>query len=422
MYNLLLFRYFVTEFLEISRLRLRELAQKKFLKNYSKNALKSVFHDKEQSLFYLIIGLIFLAVNAFFYAQSGAVLVTDSMRYLHSAEQISIGNFYQKDEFWYYAYCLFLSIFLKLKLGHSVIVFAQIIISLVATLLLFRASQNFGFSKKIAFVSVLVYLLFFDLWRWNCYILTESLYASGVAIFVFFLSRLEQKRNMYNYAYCILLAICIFWIRPNGISLIFSFLMYTFFKETYFIRNNVLKYVSICIVVLIGFLVLNKMLGSYQLVENYQRGETIYNFSTIPTYRGHEFALLEIPNNLNIKAEGTTLEKAFWFYIQNPVFGIKLFSFKVFWFLTHTKPYYSVAHNLWCLLMLLPLYFGLIFHIIKSKNSPLNLFLILYFLSNLLIIGFSCEDWDGRFIVGILPFLFVFGLSIFMRKVSENQK
>jgi len=162
-------------------------------------------------------------------------------------------------------------------------------------------------------------------------------------------------------------------------------------------------------------LLANKMLTTYYIIENYTAGEVVHG---IQQYSGPSYAplIMKVPENIFIPStENEPLMKIILFIINNPWYWLKLTSTKIFYFLIHIRPFWSWGHNLFCLVVLIPLYtFGL-YGIFKNKlNSSFLNFPLLFIGLHSIIIGTTSVDWDGRFLMPVFPILFIIGINGFM--------
>lgn len=360
---------------------------------------------------YLLILISSAAINIVSYNYQGVKLVNDSYRYIEYAEKIANGNFYQEHNIWYIAYCAFLSFFIKLKINYEYVILTQIILAIISTLTFCKASEILTKNRKKALCSSLLYLLFFEISLWNNYILTESLFISFTCFFLYFFCRFHEYKLKSDLIISSSILLCIFWLRPMGICLVASFAFYIYFEKIRDLLSKPSRYIlgSICFV--IGILLINQMLSTFHLVENYATGEIVFGISRIPNYPNHEYILLNVPQDLHLPKEGGTFTRAIKFYFSNPVFSLKLSLGKAFYFVSHIKPYNSFLHNFHTLCLLIPSYISLFYWLKNSKELSLRYFVLSMFASTTVILMVTSEDWDGRFFMGIAPIIFLFAFA-----------
>ena len=91
----------------------------------------------------------------------------------------------------------------------------------------------------------------------------------------------------------------------------------------------------------------------------------------------------------------------FLFILYNPIFFLKLSLAKLFYFYGNAKPYFSWQHNVVIIGFLWTVYgFGIKGFKYLKKNHKV-------FLLSYLMIVLCSEDWDGRFLIPVLPVVFV---------------
>ena len=373
--------------------------------------------------FRFLLSILFaLGVNVYFYVVEGVRIVNDSERYMEYAHEIAKANFYQEHNIWYFAYCGFLAFFFKFGLGVKSIMFAQIILSLVSVVALQKTIENFFKNNFTALITTLAYVAFAEIATWNVYILTESLFISCICFALYFLSDYYVSKSNKSLIYMVLMLLIVFWIRPMGVTLVAAMALFFYLEKMLSFLNSWQKVFMVSFAILFGLFLVNEMLTTFHLVENYATGEVVFGISRIPSYQGHEQILLSVPFDVYLPAEGSTLWKALVFYVKNPVYGSKLFFLKGFFFITHYKPYYSLIHNTYNLLFIIPAYLGLYFFFKSKYLAPIKLSVLAYLAINLLIIMLTCEDWDGRFYMGLVPIVFCFGINCLLLRLNLISK
>ena len=145
---------------------------------------------------------------------------------------------------------------------------------------------------------------------------------------------------------------------------------------------------------------LNKMLASYILVESYARAEIIYPGITLGV---RPPARLAVPG-----AHLAPLARLVVFIALNPLYFFKIAAIKLLLFAANVKPYYSWAHNSAVAAVLWPLYyFALRGWRRLPARCPAAYFIGGFVGAQALTVALTTENWDGRFLVPVLPFVFV---------------
>jgi hypothetical protein len=349
----------------------------------------------------------------------GIKITADSPRYLNYAQNISkIGLYYEPHNFWYLGYVLLLASLSYFSDSIILIIVVQVIFSGLATFLVFKISFALFQDYYTALIAVFAFIIYPDLLRWNFYILCESFYI--FCLLACFYCLISHKKALNLLAY--LLITFTFFCKPTGVALLFAFLLSKFY---FIFRNemptkmtnkmpNKIKFYFILIFLLASisaYFLLNQMLATFTLIETYQTGELVYDLHNFPDSFPSKNILLIDNNELYIPpASSKPLFRVLDFIFHNPFFALKLIFGKLILFLCSLKPYYSWQHNLYIAVCLFPLYFfGFPTFFKISISKTIKLFFALYFLFHALIVMFTVEDWDGRFIIPILPLIFIFG-------------
>lgn len=363
---------------------------------------------------YVFIFFGFALVHVFYGCFHGITTMNDTDRFLSSAQLILEGTFIQQHNFWYLGYCSFLALLLKTGLYSPLIVVSiQVLVSLLATYALYFSSKNFFSSDKYALFTIALSFVFLKTYTWNFFVLTESFYISFLCFLLFFLSQYYKTKNFKWIIVSGVLAGIIFLIRPNGVLVLVSFGVLIYLEFIHYRIKNYQRYLILCGSFIIGWFLLGQMLQTFQLVENYQLGEVVFNISKLPDYKGHEQILLDVPHNLFIPSEEyATLTRALVFILQNPVYSIKLMSLKLVMYYSLYRPYFSIIHNLHNVILLVLMYLGLLLNL-RQAQLPQSIkgFIVSLFLFSGILAMLTNIDWDGRFFMCLLPLILCFSSS-----------
>lgn len=113
--------------------------------------------------------------------------------------------------------------------------------------------------------------------------------------------------------------------------------------------------------------------------------------------------------SLNLQHTSSPVNDLMYYVIHNPLHFLRLLLLRLYSFFNLTRPFYSLSHNLYLLLYMIPLYFFGIWGMIRAWriHRPFiwyaGLLLILYPLGA----TFQCDDWHSRFTMIVIP-LFVY--------------
>jgi hypothetical protein len=360
---------------------------------------------------FVFLSLLWLLIQAFLFIRFGARTSVDSELYLTDAANLLYGQLPEGRSIWYVSYSAFLA-FIFFCGGNSIIVvFVQIFLSGVATLCLYQLALEVYGKRNVAILAVLFYLLWIKIHEWNTFLYTESLFTScSIISFVV----LVKSKNAWHYLAASLLLLFTFFIRPTGFALVVGLLCYWVFslRREYLKRILALAFIGAlgAVVLLVG------MLENFPLIDSYSKAEIIYPNITLG---------IEVPLNLYIPhADQSTLVRMFLFAINNPIYFLKLFSLKLFLFLGNVKPYFSIFHNTVIVLILYPMYFFAAKGFLKfPAHRKEKYFVAGFVITQTLTVALTSENWDGRFLVPLLPFVFLLaanGIALAFKKQASS--
>ncbi|MBV6644316.1 MAG: glycosyltransferase family 39 protein [Cyclobacteriaceae bacterium] len=353
----------------------------------------------------LVLSSIYVFLSILTYHQLGTKIVNDSPRYLEYAEQLKSGFYFDRHNFWYLGYVFFIFLIKVFTQEVGAIILAQHLLSLIALLTLYKASYALFQDRMKATITALLFIFFVEINSWNAYILPESFYLSMTCFSLCFLILIFHKTKNWS---TLLMGFVIVSVtalsKPTGIAL----LMALAFSSSMLI-NLKWRWPLLGIAMVVSLLLANTMLDTFRVIElNYVKGEVVYAVGTLPNDGLYDPLILDVPKDMVTSAsdQGPVMQIV-TFIVQNPWYWTKLFCLKVFFFLTHVRPYWSDWHNLFSVVFLLPMYYHAIRTLRSGIPKTISHFAVSYLLIHIIIIGITSVDWDGRFLVPLLPVIFL---------------
>ncbi len=182
--------------------------------------------------------------------------------------------------------------------------------------------------------------------------------------------------------------------------------------------SKLFKILLLSLVTLTYILVLNFCVTHFidSFIDSYSRAEVIYP--------GIPFLVDPINDIFIPGADHSALVKLFLFVLNNPFFFVKISVVKAALFLAHIKPYFSLWHNLAIGIVLYPVYYFMIIGFRFPFSGPLKIGMIAFVLLQIVMVSLTSENWDGRFLLPLLPVVFIFsalGLTLFLSKKNGLQ-
>lgn len=363
-------------------------------------------------------------INLSLFLFHGIKHLSDTDRYLSYADSLLDGVIINKQSVWYFSYTFFLSFFRLFTPNLIPIIIAQCLLSCIAATLLFKASYSFFNSLKSAIICSLLYLCFLKILDWNFYILTESLYCSCICFLLYFISR-HYSTNKKTYLFIAwIIVVFLLFLRPTGITLFFPFLVYNYLSFLHFKLSNKSRLSLVLFSLSLLYFSSNYMIESFSLVENYLRGEVVFNISTLSYFKKGYIGIIPVPEDVFIPDTSISeLNRGLLFFLNNPWFSFKLVLNKLFYFYFQYRPYYSTKHLFFNFICLIPSYLFLFKTLFSKKLTPnIKGFIWSYLALTTLMIAMTNVDWDGRFLTGLLPVVFCFGSYGFVQVFFKHKK
>lgn len=359
----------------------------------------------------LFLSILFVIVNGILFWKLGVSVDADTERFLSYAEEIKErGIFFKPHDFWYIAYPLFIIFMTSIHDSLGMVVLGQVALSYVALMSLYGSGRRLIGKPEAGLVAGLLFLGFLMISFWNFWIYCESLLISLNCLSIYFLIKwVKGEGNLGNYIVGTLVIIAAFFTKPTGIALLAGIglmIFYWFWKE---FSDKALKY-GLLTVFFIGFLLLlNHMLSTFTFVRDYQLGELIYNAHTLPNQPYTKYLMISLPEALYIPpSDWQPLLQFIAIILGNPLYSLKLFGAKLFYYVFYVRPYYSILHNLLALVVLIPVYVGFIKAFIKNQIPGSIKLLVLGFTGvSVLSSTLLTVDWNSRFLVAVLPVIFL---------------
>ncbi|MFK7954097.1 MAG: hypothetical protein AB8B73_14710 [Ekhidna sp.] len=336
----------------------------------------------------------------------------DSVVYTSGAQKILVGELPEGREIFYTSYMLLLAFLSFLNIGEEAIIYVQFAAAITAIFCSYKLSFNLTGKSSIALLAPILYVLWFKFQQWNLVLYTDALFSHMVIISIYALVNADNTKKKLA---VIPLIIFTCFIRPTGFGLLlaaFVFLVKNMIENRGFKRGE--KMVFFFVLFLISVLLLNAAMCDFvdSFLESYQVAEVIYPKIQI---------FVDLPSYLII-SDGNypPLVRLSLFIIQNPIYFLKLSVIKGALFLGHIKPYYSTSHNVLIGLFLYPTYLLAVRGYLSLKDSKVKWVLLTFILFQFLTVCMTSENWDGRFLLPVLPPIFILsslGANYYLEKV-----
>lgn len=344
---------------------------------------------------WLLAGLWLLVQVWCWHSHSGVQFTTDSKQYLKYAEQLATtGTFAEGHYLRYLGYPLFLSGFLKLKLGHLAIALAQMALSGLAARALYGTAWRLsGGHWATAALAALLFLGWTDIQHFNVFLLTESLFTSLLVLSLWLVARARTVGGA---------ALATATVRPNRFVAVGAagLAALVWLREQKPRWRNALLLLAALVYLPLAWVGLNGLLRTFTLIETYQQGIIIYGYSAGNL---HPITSLQLPDSTALP-----LWRLGFFIWHNPQYFAQLASLKLAYFMGFPKPYYSALHCMLLAFALPALYWLAVRGLARQAVArPVRVYAATVILLQAVVVMLTVEDWDVRFSAPVLSHWFL---------------
>ncbi len=335
-----------------------------------------------------------LIFNFLLFFVQGIKMGGDSSRYISGAENLLAGIELNGKQTPYFGFILVVAFFKTIHLGANGLVLFQIIIASLAAVFLFKIGSVIG-NKSVGILSAAYFNFNIDIANWHLYVLTDSLYTSFVVFSVWGIWKFHKNINTFYRLVIISVIVLTILLRPNGWSFVLVFAYLLIYQLDSFRKK--LAAISIVFSLFIAALfILKPMQDGLQHVDiltNIKKGTTIW---------GHDKTNLKMPQDSS-NENGILAAKNYIF--KHPIACAKLFTARILVELVHLRPYFSKFHNGFVAVFIVLLYPFAVLGFFRLRKNLLVQLMLAVVLLQMAIIGLTYDDWDGRFLIYILPLI-----------------
>jgi hypothetical protein len=353
-------------------------------------------------LYFLIMLWLLIHIFLFWYPGIRDQLF-DSQVYIQLADTLRANGKIETSHIFYTIPILAIAFF-RSVFGDGIIalVIFQSILSLVASLALYKASSKLFDDSASGFLSAVIFLCWWDVIHWNTAVMTESVFGSLVCFIIFRITHFRKSLRDYG-SLAMLLAACIF-TRPTGIVIVLGaivFLLTLHWADLQ--RKPVLKFVSLTLLLITAYSAAVFMFSQWDFTEQYEKGNLVTYMNTIEGQPFYDENLRMDTANLSVRRDKASMEKIFYFMFDNPGYFFRSAGLKVAYLVSGVRPYFSFVHNFYSAFWLSLIYLFFYFGIRLPVARPVKYFAVCVMLVNCGLIAISTIDWDNRFYLPMQP-------------------
>ena len=329
--------------------------------------------------------------------REGYKLGNDSIRYIEAGRDILKFNLPEGKALSYLSYDLIVAFGLFFNQNLFNVVLIQIFLTAISAYCLYKLTSII-FTQTTGIICFLIFLFYPDIQIRNFYILTESIIIS-IPIISFFLI---CNKNKYVFLLGMLLFLFACFIRPHAIVIFPLIIFIIYFKLQKLDNKFFIKLFYLILLFFIPLLIylINYLLTKEGILNTLISGEIIKEYQDLK---------INNPSELVYLNKSESLFDIILIFYEYPIFFIKVFLTKFYWFFGRIRPYYSDIHNLIIIFTTVPLYLFFIIGIfLSTKAIKLKFILLLYIFLTTISVCLTTVDWSGRFILPIIPFICIF--------------
>ncbi len=329
--------------------------------------------------------------------KNGYKLGNDSIRYIDAGRDILKFNLPEGKALSYLSYDLIVAFGLYFNQNLFNVVLIQIFLTAISAYCLYKLTSII-FTQTTGIICFLIFLFYPDIQIRNFYILTESIIISIPIISFFFI----YSKNKYVFLLGMLLLLFACFIRPHAIVIFPLIIFIIYFKLQKLDNKFFIKLFYLILLFFIPLLIylINYLLTKEGILNTLISGEIIKEYQDLK---------IKNPPELVYSNKSESLLDIILIFYEYPIFFIKVFLTKFYWFFVRIRPYYSDIHNLIIIFTTVPLYIFFISGIfLSTKAIKLKFILLLYIFLTTISVCLTTVDWSGRFILPIIPFICIF--------------
>ena len=331
----------------------------------------------------------------------------DTVRFLELSESLLNGEAIGGKQAFYIGYSLILAFFLKFKLSFNFVVLFQCFMTLISALCVKKISKKLGY--KYPEIAMILFLFCIPIQMRNYFILSDSIFVSFTIItFYYFI----KEKNLKNTLIFICLSLFTVTIRPHGVLILILIIIY-FFEIIPKTNKNIYKFFYFFSLIIPFIFLIDFYLDETTKNYFYISGEAIF------CYKGFVVEYSNLPKNL---IEKSIIYQNIFLLLNYPIESIKLYLYKIFFFASGLRPYYSLPHNMLEFFSTFVFFiFGISAFFSGNYNKIKNYIILIVFLS---IIGalITGPDWSGRYRMYVMPFIFILSTEIIEKILDKFKK
>lgn len=382
-----------------------------------KKSIKLLDFKENENLIAIVIFFTSFLIGISYFYFSGVIISPDGGFYIKSANSvISEGiSFYYNNisHIYYWGYQTFLAItFLIFNKSLYAVVILQIIVQSIAAVLVFKISKFVFNSTITGLISGIIYSAFWEIFRWDVFILTESLMCMLI-VSIIYLSLKIKYNSKFSLNYLILLILNLSALaitRPTALPIIVAvliLLLSNLNRKQILIVNSVIILIALTVLTIV---VLKGKDDGLSISGYFNYFARLYKDGIIVTgMPEYNYNFIKVSPNVIVFTFHTVI--------------ITIYKALMYWAFIIGR--HSLIHKVINILIFIPLYLFALSGTIESfKNESKSKvkFLLLIVVFYNVFHALTEVDFDWRYRVPILPVLIIlasYGIMLTLNRINK---
>lgn len=346
----------------------------------------------------LLVALFFIVQLALLWIY-GIYTKEEAVKYIYEARYFMEHDSFSQPKYIFYSGYIFLHILSDLTAtGKTGMYLIQLALNAFATICFYKLTYKISGKRTAAVIATVLLLLCIPYQKWTAYLFTESVFFSLLLIYCYILY--SRFGNLYTKPLLIFMLLCMLVLfRPTGMLVIPASLLlasYHLFKRRYRLWAFAIW--------------LPGLIGLVFLLDTAIKGKGEFDFIK-PFVEQHIICGLPESTAGSVSStEANSLRGLLTYVANNFIDFVKLGFRRLVSFLGLIRPYYSIMHNMLLIAAFYPVYIFATFSIrhIYMRARPFFIFSVALITTFALSVVFTCDDWHNRFIMPVMPLIFIY--------------
>lgn len=356
----------------------------------------------------LLLVILFCLVQAGLLMAYGIYTQEEAAKYIYEAGFFREHGVFSQPKYVFYSGYIFLRVLADaLHTGDIGVYIFQVILNALATICFYRLALRVSSSGMAAVISTALLILCIPFQKWTAYLFTESVFFSLLIIYTYVL--FTQFKNAYaRPALLLLLLLLLIISRPTGMLVIPASLL---LASHYLFANG--KKLLVLVVWVPG------LAGLALLLDTAIKGKGEFDFIK-PFIEEHIICGLpsqqvsgeswHFPKGGGQSEDGNSLLGLIRYIAHNLGEILRLALLRLGAFFGLVRSYYSGLHNILLMAGFYPVYIlaATGFRWVATRAKPFFVFSLTLIATFTLSVMLTCDDWHNRFIMPIMPLIFIY--------------